>query len=79
MAACVVVNVWKVDTRAQNSRAEMVMEGSDARATSSGIAEAASGMGTEGAEVEGAGVAGVVFEGSLLYSIGKEGIWACLV
>ena len=33
MAACVVVNAWKVDTRAGNFGAEMVMEGSDVGAT----------------------------------------------
>lgn len=79
MAACVVVHVWKVDTRAQNSGAEMVIEGSDAGAISGGTTEVASSMGTECAEVEGAGAAGVLSEGSLLCSVGKEETWACLV
>ena len=73
MAACVAVNVWKVDTRARNFGTEMVMEGSDVRAASSGIAEVASGMGTEGVEVEGVGAAGVVSEGSSLCFVGEEG------
>ena len=79
MAACVVVDAWKVDTRARNFRAEMAMEGLDAGVASSGTVEAASGMGIEGAEVEGEGAAGVVFEVSLLYFVGKEGAWACSI
>ena len=67
------------DARARNSRAEMVMKGSDAGASSGGTAEVASGIGTENAEVEGTGAVGVVSEGSSLYSVGKERAWVCSI
>ena len=70
-------SVCKVATRPRNSKAEMVMEGSDvvgATGETVGVigraTETALGMGTGGAKVGDSGVGGIVFVRSSPYSIG---------
>ena len=79
-------SVCKVATRPRNSKAKMVMEGSDVvEATDGtvgvkeGATEIASSMGTSGAEVGDAGVGGIVSIGSLPCSVCTRVDYACSV
>ena len=79
-------SVCKVATRPRNSKAEMVMEGSDvvgATGETTGVIrraiETALGMGTGGAKVGDSGVGGIVFVRSSPCSVGTGVDCACSV